>query len=155
MLKYVSCLICFLSIALSPLVAQTSLEAKKYYCSSKQIEIAESAIFVHEGENILAVDCIGVDQEGIYFTKTGFESITCQKKINPKNICEYSLALSPKLIITTPDQIIISSEGMFVAKEGALLGVHSIMEAEHGYLVVVPKSCPDCGDDGNQCPGGC
>ncbi len=60
-----------------------------------------------------------------------------------------------KPIVTTPDKVIVGSNGIYVHTGEGLLPVNSIVEAQEGYFIAIPKptaeyediewSCPRCG----------
>ena len=54
-------------------------------------------------------------------------------------------------IVTTPDQVVATSEGLFVNLDGAPVAVESLTVANDGYIVAIPVPkvdiCPACGQD--------
>lgn len=57
-----------------------------------------------------------------------------------------------KLIVTTPDQVVVGAEGMYVNTAKGLQPIHSVVEAQGGYLIAVPKSSAEYDDIEWSCP---
>ena len=82
-------LICFFSLFFIPGFAHDHApSAKKYYCNAGQIELTDSMILVHLGDQTYEADAILSDQGGLYFTEDALRCTYCRRPLNPKNTCE-------------------------------------------------------------------
>lgn len=94
MLKRASLIFCFCITGISSAFANTTPDVKKYYCSSEQIELTDSTIFIHTTEGIIELDALLVDQGGVYFTNANMRCPDCRRPYGPsrdtRDICEYS-----------------------------------------------------------------
>lgn len=92
MLKRVSLIFCFCLAVTSAVFANPSY-LKKYYCSSEQIELTDTTIFIHTTEGTIELDALHVDQGGVYFTNENMRCPDCRRPYDPRDtrdICEYS-----------------------------------------------------------------
>lgn len=62
---------------------------EKFYCSPEQIVVSEQCIYIKNGEELLEVDQLEVDQGGIFFTFNHARIPATRRPINPKNICQF------------------------------------------------------------------
>lgn len=93
MLKRASLIFCICLAVTSAAFANPS-SLKKYYCSSDQLEITDTTIFVHTTEGIIELDALLVDQGGVYFTNESMRCPDCRRPFGPsrdtRDICEFS-----------------------------------------------------------------
>ena len=71
------------------------------------------------------------------------------------SMLEVSSSAFDKPIVTTPDKVIVGCNGIYVHTGEGLLPVNSVVEAQDGYFIAIPKptaeyediewSCPRCG----------
>lgn len=82
-----------LGLLFLPLSALGNSTGGKHYCAATQIELTDSAIFIHLSGGIFELDSLFSDQGGIYYTEEMLRCTQCRKgPVNPKDICQCSVS---------------------------------------------------------------